>query len=326
MYLPETFTIALLMMLTSMICWGSWANTYKLTRGYRFELFYWDYAFGIVLASLVLALTLGSFGSGGDSFLANLRTADTINIVYAVLAGIVFNVANLLLVAGIEMAGLAIAFPIAIGVALIEGVALSYAIQPTGNALLLALGIGLAVVAVILDGMAYAGLETTGRPTSRKSIGLCLVSGLLMGLFAPLVTRALTVGQPLGPYTIAVCFTLGALLCCVPVNTYFMRRPLAGSPVTFADYATAPWREHAFGLFGGVVWGIGGVFNFVAASMVGVAISYAIGQAAPMVAAAWGVFVWKEFRGAPRRSAIYLAAMFVCYLLAITVIARAYGA
>jgi glucose uptake protein len=147
-----------------------------------------------------------------------------------------------------------------------------------------------------------------------------------MGLFAPLVTRALTTGAPLGPYTVAVCFTLGALVCCVPVNTYFMRRPLAGPPVTYADYAAAPWREHALGLLGGVVWGIGGVFNFVAASMVGVAIAYAIGQAAPMVAAAWGVVVWREFRGAPRRSAFALAAMFVCYLLAITVIARAYGA
>ena len=117
MFLPATFTIALLMMLASTICWGSWANAYKLTRGYRFELFYWDYAFGIVLASLVLALTLGSFGSSGDSFLTNLRAADTMNIVYAVAAGVIFNVANLLLVAGIEMAGLAIAFPIAIGVA-----------------------------------------------------------------------------------------------------------------------------------------------------------------------------------------------------------------
>ena len=326
MFLPATFAIALLMMLTSTICWGSWANTYKLTRSYRFELFYWDYAFGIVLVSLVLALTLGSFGSSGESFLTNLGTADTVNIFYAIAAGIIFNVGNLLLVAGIEMAGLAIAFPIAIGVALIEGVALSYAIQSPGNAALLALGVLLAVVAVIMDGKAYAGLDTTGRSTSRKSIGVCLVSGLLMGLFAPLVTRALTVGQPLGPYSLAVCFTLGALLCCVPVNTYFMRRPLAGPPVTFADYATAPWREHALGLFGGVIWGIGGVFNFVAASMVGVAISYAIGQAAPMVAAAWGVFVWREFSGAPRQSTMYLTLMFVCYLLAITIIASAYGA
>ena len=326
MFLPDSFAVALLLMLTSMICWGSWANAYKLTRHYRFELFYWDYALGIVLASLVLALTLGSFGSSGDSFLTNLRAADTANIVYAVAAGVIFNVANLLLVAGIEMAGLAIAFPIAIGVALIEGVALSYAVQPTGSAGWLALGVLLAVIAVIFDGIAYAGLETTDRPTSRKSIGLCLVSGLLMGLFAPLVTRALTVGQPLGPYTLAVCFTLGALLCCVPVNTYFMRRPLAGPPVTFADYAAAPWREHALGLFGGVVWGIGGVFNFVAAAVVGVAISYAIGQAAPMVAAAWGVLVWREFRGAPRRSTLSLTVMFICYLLAIAVIARAYSA
>ena len=324
MFVPETFAIALLMMVLSMICWGSWANTYKLTKGYRFELFYWDYAVGIFLISLVLALTLGSMGSTPAGFLLDVRQADPSNLGYAMFGGVIFNVANLLLVAGIELVGLAVAFPVAIGIALVVGVVLSYAVQQTGDPWLLGLGVLLAIAAVIMDGQAYAKMSAQRRVVSRKGITVCLVSGLLMGLFAPLVTRALTAGNPLGPYSIAVFFTLGALLSCFVVNVYFMRRPIAGEPVTFADYASARPVDHGLGILGGAVWGIGTVFNFVAASLVGVAISYAIGQAAPMVAAAWGVFVWKEFRGAPRSSWLYLSAMFILFLLAIVVISRAY--
>ena len=324
MFVPETFPIALLMMVTSMICWGSWANSYKLTKDYRFELFYWDYAIGIFLISVVLALTLGSMGSTPEGFFANVRQADTSNFVYAMAGGVIFNVANLLLVAGIELVGLAVAFPVAIGIALVVGVVLSYAVQQTGDPILLGLGVLLAIVAVIMDGQAYAKMSAERQVVPRKGIMVCVVSGLLMGLFAPLVTRALTVGQVLSPYSIAVFFTLGALLSCFVVNVYFMRRPIAGEPVTFGDYVAARPVDHGLGILGGAVWGIGTVFNFVAASLVGVAISYAIGQAAPMVAAAWGVFVWNEFRGAPRSSKLYLAAMFILFPLAIVVISRAY--
>jgi glucose uptake protein len=326
MFVPDSFSIAMLMMVASAICWGSWANTYKLTSGYRFELFYWDYAVGIVLISLILALTMGSSGATGESFLANVRAADTGNIISALIGGFIFNIANLLLVAGIEMAGLAIAFPISIGVALVVGVVLSYALQPKGDPILLAVGVGLAIVAIIMDGKAYASLPSAGRAVSRKSIMVCLVSGVLMGSFAPFVTRALTSGHPLTPYSIAVFFTLGALLCCPIVNVYFMRNPLSGTPVDFSGFSKASAGDHLLGLFGGFVWGTGTVFNFVAASLVGVAISYAIGQSAPMVAAAWGVFVWKEFRGAGSRAYGYLALMFACYFLALIVISNAYTA
>jgi len=324
MFTPTTFGIAMLMMITSTVCWGSWANTYKLTKGYRFELFYWDYAFGIVLISLVLALTMGSLG-GPTSFLSNVQSADGSNIVLALIGGFIFNIANLLLVAGIEMAGLAIAFPLAIGIALVEGVVLSYVLQPKGDPIMLGLGVGLAILAVIADGKAYGSLNTGGAATSRKSIIVCVVSGLLMGAFAPFVTRALTAGHTLTPYSIAVFFTIGALLCCPVVNVYFMRKPLVGAPVDFSGYFKQRGSDHLLGLLGGAIWGTGTVFNFVAATFVGVAISYAIGQAAPMVAAVWGVFVWKEFRGANTTAKIYLAAMFAFYLLALFVIARAYN-
>jgi len=324
MFTPDSLGIALVMMVTTTVCWGSWANTYKATKGYRFELFYWDYAFGIVLVSLALALTLGSRG-GPDSFLDNVRSADSSNIALALLGGFIFNIANLLLVAAIEMAGLAVAFPVAIGIALVEGVVLSYALQPKGDPVLLGIGVALAILAIIADGKAYGSLSAGKTAVSRRSLVVCIVSGLLMGIFAPFVTRALTAGRPLTPYSVAVFFTLGALLCCFVVNVYFMRKPLVGDPVDFRDYFRQRPVDHLLGLLGGAIWGTGAVFNFVAAGLVGVAISYAIGQAAPMVAALWGVFVWNEFRGANNTAKKYLTVMFVCYVLAVIIIARAYN-
>jgi glucose uptake protein len=335
MFTPQNFTVALLMTIASAVCWGSWANTYKLTRGYRFELFYWDYAIGIVVAALAWALTLGSLApaASGDGFLANAAAADGGNIAAALAGGFIFNIANLLLVAGIEMAGLAVAFPLSIGVALVVGVVLSFALEPRGNPVVLAAGVVLAILAVAFDGKAYGALAaravadgraTTASQVSRKSIIVCLVSGVLMGSFPPFVTRALTRGHSLGPYSIAVFFTVGALLCCFVVNRYFMRRPLVGAPIDFSGFAAAGGRNHLLGIAGGLVWGTGTVFNFVAASFVGVAISYAIGQAAPMVAALWGVLVWREFKGAPPSAHRYLALMVACYIAAVAVIANAY--
>ena len=325
MYIPPSFGIALLMMIGSAMCWGSWANTYKGVKNYRFELFYWDYAIGIFLISLILALTMGSTGNDASSFLNNVHSADTSNIVSTMIGGAIFNLANLLLVAAIDMAGLAIAFPVSIGIALVVGVVLSYALQPKGNAGLLALGVLCALIAVVLDGKAYGSLASSGRSVSKKSIVTCIVSGVLMGLWAPFVARAMTTGNTLGPYSIAVFLTLGALLSCLIWNVYFMKNPLVGEPVSFSGFFTAPASGHALGLLGGVIWGVGMVFNLVAANFTGVAISYAIGQSAPMVAALWGVFVWREFAGAGGKAKTFLFLMFVFYCLAILFVARANG-
>ncbi|HMD16147.1 MAG TPA: hypothetical protein VKH18_05720 [Terriglobales bacterium] len=325
MYTPHSLGIALFMMITSAICWGSWANTYKGVKNYRFELFYWDYALGIFLISLILAFTMGNTSNDASSFLNNVRSADSGNIVSTMVGGAIFNLANLLLVAAIDMAGLAIAFPVAIGTALVVGVISSYAIQPKGNAALLAAGVLCALIAVVLDGKAYGSMAVAGRKVSKKSIVVCVVSGVLMGLWAPFVARAMTNGNTLGPYSIAVFLTLGALLSCPIWNIYFMKRPLVGEPVSFAGYFSGPVSGHALGLLGGFIWGIGMVFNLVAARFTGIAISYAIGQSAPMVAALWGVLAWKEFDGSPGKAKTYLVLMFVFYCLGILLVARANG-
>lgn len=325
MFSPHSLSVALLMMVTSAVCWGSWANTFKGVRNYRFELFYWDYAIGIFLMSLVCAFTMGSTGNNSDSFLNNVRSADTGNIISTMIGGAIFNLANLLLVAAIDMAGLAIAFPVSIGIALVVGVVLSYGLQPKGNLVLLSAGVLCAVLAVILDGKAYGSLKVAGRAVSRKSLVTCIVSGVLMGLWAPFVARGMTHGKVLGPYSIAVFLTLGALLSCLIWNVYFMKKPLVGEPVSFTGYFKGPSSGHLLGLLGGAIWGTGMVFNLVAASFTGVAISYAIGQSAPMVAALWGIFAWKEFAGANSRAKWYLIGMFVFYCVAILLVAKANG-
>jgi glucose uptake protein len=324
MFTPQNLGIALVMMITSAICWGSWANTYKGVKNYRFELFYWDYAIGIFLISLVLAFTMGSTGHDSSSFLNNVSAADTSNIIWTMVGGAIFNLANLLLVAAIDMAGLAVALPVSIGIALVVGTVLSYILQPKGNLLFLGSGVLCALIAVILDGKAFGSLAG-GRMASRKSIIICIVSGVLMGLWNPFVAYGATRGNALTPYSSVVFLTLGALLSCFIWNLYFMKKPLAGEPIGFGGFFTAPASGHLLGLFGGLIWGTGTVFNVVAGKSTSFAISYAIGQSAPMVGALWGVFVWKEFAGAGSRAKMFLALMFVFYALAILLVAHANG-
>src|SRR5579859_1203723 len=324
MFTPSSLNIALLMMITSAICWGSWANTYKGVKNYRFELFYWDYAVGIFLISLIFAFTLGSSGHDSSSFMNNVHSSDTSNIVWTMVGGAIFNLANLLLVAAIDMAGLAVALPVSIGIALVVGVVLNYILQPKGNLIFLAAGVVCALIAVVLDGKAF-GSVAGGRSASRKSIVICIVSGVLMGHWSPFSVYGATRGNALTPYSSAVFLTLGALLSCFLWNIYFMKKPLEGEPVGFGGFFSAPASGHLLGLLGGVIWGTGTVLYSVAGNASSFAISYAIGQSAPMVGALWGIFAWKEFAGAGSRAKVYLALMFVFYALAILLVGRASG-
>src|SRR5450631_1949770 len=310
MFTPPSLTVALLMMITSAICWGSWANTYKGVKNYRFELFYWDYAIGIFLISLVLAFTMGSSGHDSSSFLNNVQAADTSNIVSTLVGGAIFNLANLLLVAAIDMAGLAVAFPVSICIALVVGTVLNYVLQPQGKLLFLVAGVACAFIAVVLDGNAFGSLGS-GRTTSRKSLVVCVVSGVLMGLWSPFTSYGVLHGDhPLTSYSSVVFLTLGALLSCFIWNIYFMKKPLVGEPVGFGGFFSGPPSGHLLGLIGGMIWGIGTMCNVVAGGSAGYALSYAIGQSAPMVGALWGVFAWKEFAGAGPKAKMFLTLMF----------------
>lgn len=329
MLVPETYQAALLMMLVSMLCWGSWANTLKLCQGFRFQLFYWDYAIGVLLGAYVLGFTAGSHGGSGKVFPIDVIESPLVSIEMAALGGAVFNIANLLLVAAIEVAGLAVAFPVGIGLALVVGSVWSYAVAPKANPLLLFTGVALVTVAIVLDAAAYRKREAKAKATTTRGIVLSLIAGLLMGSFYPLVARAMqgtrTNPGP-GPYAIALFFAVGVMLSTIPVNGLLMLKPLDGRPrVRWREYGEALGRWHLAGVLGGMIWCAGAVTNFLGsgAHKVGPAVSYSIGQGATMVSACWGVFVWREFAGAPKAANRLLVAMFIFFLLGLGAIAIA---
>src|SRR5579871_4190293 len=342
MILPDTYLGALLLTILSMLCWGSWANTFKLTGKWRFELFYYDYSIGVLLAAILAAYTFGSMGSE-LSFSDNMIVAAKRNMSYAVGAGMVFNLANMLLVAAISVAGLAVAFPVGIGIALVMGVLWNYILNPQGNPTLLASGVALVMCAIVVDALAYSAHATPAqtapsprRAKSKSSIGskgivLSVISGVLMGSFYPLVEMSKAGGVDaagLGPYAVAFLFALGVFFSTFIYNLYFLNLPVEGPPLSMFAYFKGTLPQHALGIFGGIVWCAGAISNFVAASapnrvQVGPAISYAIGQGATMVSALWGVLVWKEFAGAGSRVRTLLTLMFVLFLAGLMLVAVA---
>lgn len=326
MYRPATYSIALLFMVISMLCWGSWANTVKLAPGYRFQLFYWDYVVGLLIGALAWGISLGSIGASGQPFFAALQAASAQSILFALIGGIIFNVANLLLVAAIDIAGLAVAFPVGIGIALVVGAVSNYLVSPSGNPLLLFGGVGLVVAAIVCDAIAYREREREKPAIGRRGMVISIISGVLMGTFYPFVAKAMTGSGSPGPYATSMIFVIGVAFCCLPVNLLLMRHPLDGqAPVAMAAYWSASPKWHAWGIVGGMIWCTGAVFNFVAsqAHIVGPAVSYSIGQGATMISAMWGVFVWHEFSAAPTKSKRYLVWMFALFLIGLTCVALA---
>jgi glucose uptake protein len=329
MFLPETYQAALFLMILSMLCWGSWANTLKLCPRFRFQLFYWDYAIGLAAGAILWGLTAGSMGHAGLPFFQAVANTPLDAIVWAACGGVVFNVANLLLVAAIDVAGLAVAFPVGIGLALVVGSVSSYFFKPAGNPLLLFGGITLVTVAIILDAAAYRQRGTETKATTTRGIVLSLIAGLLMGCWYPIATHDLATASGPGPYPIALFFAIGVLISTVPANLLLMARPLDGKPpVNGAEYWSASMGWHLAGILGGIIWCIGAVSNFIASVAqldrpIGPAVSYSIGQGATMISACWGVFVWHEFAGAPRSAKTLLFLMFVFFLLGLGSIALA---
>jgi len=331
MFIVESYALAVAMCIITMLCWGSWANTQKLaSKEWRFELFYWDYAIGVMLLALVLAFTLGNSGNSGRSFLADLAQADAKWLGSAFLGGVIFNLSNILLVAAIDIAGLAVAFPVGVGLALVLGVITTYISKPEGNVPMLAAGVGAVMIAILLDAVAYKRLASGNRKTPAKGMVLSITAGLLMGWFYSFVAQAMGRIDPsskvleaskLSPYTAIVLFSAGLLASNFLWNTIMMLRPLSGAPVPLGDYfRKGNARLHAIGILGGVIWNVGMSFSIIASTAAGPALSYGLGQGATMVGAFWGVFIWKEFQKAPRGTNSLLAAMFVFYLLGLGIL------
>jgi glucose uptake protein len=321
MYIVDTYSVAVIMTVITMLCWGSWANTQKLAaRSWRFELFYWDYVLGIMLFSLILGFTLGSSGTQGMGFIENLRQANWSSLSGALAGGIIFNLANILVAAAIAIAGMSVAFPVGIGIALVLGVIVNYIAKPQGNAMLLFAGVALITVAIVLDAIAYRKKAAQTQKVPTKGIVLSVVGGVLMALFYRFVAGSMATNfeQPeaglLTPYSAVFIFSLGILISNFLFNTILMKRPFEGAPVTYDQYFKGAFKEHLTGILGGMIWCIGMSLSIIAAGKAGFAISYGLGQGATLIAALWGVFIWKEFKNSPKMVNILLALMFILFV------------
>ena len=331
MFIVESYPLAIVMCLITMLCWGSWANTQKLaSKEWKFQLFYWDYAIGVLLWSLVLAFTAGSMGEAGRSFLQDFGQAQSGPLWSAFLGGVIFNLSNILLVAAIDIAGMSVAFPIGVGLALAIGVITNYMATPVGNPVILFLGVAGVVAAIVLSALAYRTLPTQGQKTTGKGIVLSVLAGLLMGTFYRFVAASMSADflnlEPgkLSPYTAIVVFSAGLLASNFIWNTIVMMRPFVGDPVPLGDYfSKGNTRLHLIGFLGGIIWNLGMSLNIIASGAAGFAISYGLGQGATLVAALWGVFIWKEFKTAPAGTSKLLGVMFASFVVGLILIVYA---
>ena len=282
---------------------------------------------GVVLLALIFALTLGSSGDQGRSFLSDLTQASFENIRSAFIGGIIFNIANLLIVAAIDIAGLAVAFPVGIGIALVWGVVINYMATPVGDPNILFTGVALVVIAIILDAIAYKRLPSQKGGTSTKGIIISIIGGIAMGYFYRFVAASMSenftdpaIGK-LTPYTAVFIFSLGIFISNFLWNTIFMYKPLKGNPVSYIDYfSLGTSKLHLIGILGGIIWCLGMSFSIIASEQAGFAISYGLGQGATMIAAAWGVFIWKEFKDAPKGTNWLISLMFIFFIIGLSMI------
>jgi glucose uptake protein len=327
MFVLQSYGLAVVFCVITMLCWGSWANTQKLAgKRWRFELFYWDYVFGVLLMALLFAFTLGSMGEHGRGFLADLRQAEAASLGSAVLGGVIFNAANILLVAAIAISGMSVAFPVGIGLALVLGTVVNYVAAPKGEPTLLFLGVAFIAAAIVLDALAYRRLPGQSKGGGVKGLVLAVLCGILMGYFYRFVAAsmskdflAMEAGK-LSPYTAMVLFSLGVLASNFVFNTAIMYKPFVGEPVPVGEYFKGTGQDHLWGVVGGMIWGVGMTLNIIASDIAGRAVAYSLGQGATMVAAVWGVLVWREFREAPPGTNRLLGLMFAGYVIGLALL------
>ena len=332
MFIPQSYSLAVLLCIVTMLCWGSWGNTQKLAgKSWRFELFYWDYVLGIILFSLLLGFTIGSHGQNGRGFISDIGQAGKGNILSAFFGGIVFNTSNILLVAAMSIAGMSVAFPVGVGIALALGVIINYIFAPHGNPVLLFSGLLMIVLAILIDAIAYRKHAAVQKKVSGKGIMLSVSAGVLMSLFYRFVASSMATNfaspeaGKLTPYSALFFFAAGVLISNFLFNYILMKKPVEGLPLSFKDYLAGSTWVHLTGIIGGIIWCLGMAMSILAAGKAGFAISYGLGQGATLVAALWGVFIWKEFRAASKTVSTLILLMFLAYLsgLVLLVIAGA---
>lgn len=322
MFIVNSYLLAVIFCFVTMVCWGSWGNTQKLAaRSWRYELYYWDYVIGMLIFSLLIAFTMGSFGSEGRHFMEDLSQADWKNIGSIIIGGVIFNASNILLSASTSIAGMAVAFPLGVGISMALGTIVNYIGAPQGNPVILFVGVALVVIAVICNGVASGKMQGKTNDGAGKGILLAFIAGILMSFFYRFVAAAMDLENfsapaagKVTPYTAIVIFSAGVFLSNFVFNTLVMKKPFSGEPVSYKEYFKGDFKTHLVGILGGSIWCLGTAFSYIASGKAGAAVSYALGQGAPMIAAIWGVFIWKEFKGASRPVYGLLGMMFLFFI------------
>jgi glucose uptake protein len=341
MVIPQSYIAALIVMIFGVLCLGSWASTFKLGGKWRFELYYFDFAFGVLLACLILAFTVGSNGFDGFSFVDDLMHGGKRQWFYGFVAGVIFNCANMLLMASVSVAGMSVGFPVGIGTATVVGAILGLLVRGGTNPLLVAGGCLMLLAAVAAgaaanngrgilrhEALAKAGkAKSTRRPTSIKGIILAVISGLLMGSFTPLVQQGMEGDLGLGPYAIMFVFGVGVFFSTFAFNMFFVNLAVEGEPVEIGDYFRTNPKVHLYGLSGGAIWTIGATAVLVAGAApaganLGVPLNFGLSQFYPILAALWGILVWKEFSDADMKvklTSLLMLVFYVCGLVLLSV-------
>lgn len=301
-------------------------------KNWRFELYYWDKISGILIMSLLAAFTIGSLGSGGRTFITDLHQADASSILYAMAGGALWNAGNLLLVAAIATAGMSVAFPIGGGIAWIVGILVNYMVVimagkvPSQSPLLLWTGVLVIIVAIFLSSRSYKKLADKQKKPSRRGIMLSVFGGLFIAFYYGFVVKSLDRSfvdggtGTLTPSTAIVFMALGVIVCTVLFFAFFMKPLKVGVPGTFREFFSGSLKTHMAGILGGLIWCLGMVASFMAVGAANPAIAYALSNAAPVIAIIWGVFIWKEFKGAPKGTNALLAIMFILYIIGLVMI------
>lgn len=327
MTLIQNYVPAVIFLIFSMICWGSWANMQKMTaKTWRFEFFYFDFVWGLLITAVVAAFTLGSIGPDGRPFMEDLAQANTQSILYAVAGGVVWNLGTLLLTAAMAIAGMSVGFPIGGGLAWVLGILINFIIAgPQGNNVtFLFIGVLLISAAIYFSMLAYKKL-LQGKATS-KGVMISLAAGVTIAFFYGLVVKSLDPLYVAGgtgnltPFTGVFYFTIGAVLSTPIFNGWVMSHPLDGGKLSIKTYQKGSLMTHLIGMLGGVIWMSGMVVSFMAIPKAGPTISYALTNGAPVVAMFWGVFVWKEFKKAPKGTNKLLTAMFLLFIAGLVLI------
>lgn len=330
MFIVENYGLAVALCVVTMLCWGSWGNTQKLAaRTWRYELFYWDYVIGILLFSLVWGLTLGSHGNSGRGFIEDLLQVDSTFFWSAFIGGIIFNASNILLSSSMSLAGMSVAFPVGVGLALVLGVFINYFSVPKGNAVILFLGVFLVVLAIICNSIASGKVATASSDQNKRKKGILIAvcAGILMSFFYRFVAASMDLNNlespaagMMTPYSALFVFALGIFFSNFIFNTLVMKKPFVGKPVAYSQYFKGSFPTHLVGILGGIIWALGTACSYIAAGKAGAAISYALGQGATMVAALWGIFIWKEFKGASKAINLLLTLMLILFVSGLVLI------